>query len=138
MIEPKLLALLLCDSVERNPLGRKSLYGLLERIECRTFPARISEASIFGRFGFGEGEFDIRYVVKGPGDSIVFAPAGTCRIVLPDTVETRDVVLTLNGVELQEPGIYWVEAWCNDRRLKPELAISVVEQGSLSQGPSSP
>ncbi|NUQ35373.1 MAG: hypothetical protein HUU29_10585 [Planctomycetaceae bacterium] len=117
MLEPKLVTLLLCDSVGQASGGRKTLYGLIDHLRMGAFPALLPHCAVFGRFGSGHGSFEARFTIRGPNDRKVFETKSACKFSLDDPLQTADVVLSIDNLQIPEPGTYWIEAWIGGKRL---------------------
>lgn len=125
MLQPRLITLLLCESVGRGPNGRKTLYGLIDHFQLTVFPAVIPGCAIFGRFGSGDGTFTARFAIRGPSGQMVFEPRQGCEFSLDDPLDVADVVLSIDNLTLPEPGTYWIETWLGDARLPQSAALFV-------------
>ena len=125
MITPRIMNLILCESVGRGLDQRVSLYGIFARVAKPSFPAFLPYCAIYCRLGYGDGIFDLRFVVRGPDDSVVYSPEGACRVTLEDPLQTSDVALELEHLPLPKAGTYWIEVWIGEHRLPNVLPLYV-------------
>lgn len=130
MIQPKLIHLMLCDSVSRGPDGQVSLIGLINRIDRETFPAALPSCTVYCRVGYGDGDFTLRFVVRGPDGEPVYDDGEGVAITLDDVLDAAEVALQIDDLPLPEPGAYWVEAWLDGFQLPSSLPVYVDRRAS--------
>ncbi len=116
MVRPQLTTLLLCEAMAVGPGERKTLYGLIDRIVHPQYPAYLERSTIFGRFAYGDGTFDIRFLIRGPEDKLIFDGGRPAQIQLDDMLQRADLSLELKNLRLPCPGSYWIEAWCGEEK----------------------
>jgi|GEM_PF-4317064 len=125
MIQPKLIHLMLCDAVSRGPDGQVSLIGLIHRISRSHFPAALEHCTVYCRMGYGDGDFTLRLVVRGPDGEPVYDDHEGVGLCFEDVLDDASVALQIDDLPLPEPGAYWVEAWLDGRQMPNALPLYV-------------
>jgi hypothetical protein len=105
-------ALILCDQIITEAItNKKSLIGVFNHISGRQFPLQLPRLCIFCVMSNGRGEMTFELRCVRMEDSYEVAKI-TAPIVLPDPNTVVELVLTLNHIPFERPGLYNFEMHC--------------------------
>lgn len=125
MIKPKLNFVVLCDAVGHGPDGKKTLYGLFNRIVAREFPHAHPSLAIVTRWSCGVGPHSMHLRIVDSDKTVVFEPTGQCTFTLEHPLASADVVLNVAPLMFPRPGTYWIQVLLDGRTEEVEEAIFV-------------
>lgn len=124
-IKPKLLFVIVCDAVAQSPDGKKTLYGLFDRIATLRIPCVHPSFSIMVRWGYGDGKHSMKIRIVDSNREVAFEPADECKFEITDLLSTTDIVLNIQNMTFKKTGMYWVEVYLNGVKEEQEVGIFV-------------
>lgn len=126
---PAALAFIICDTVIEDKItNKKSLVGLFNSIEAKSFPCTHPVIHVFVSLTGGHGEYQSALAcVKDDNERIkVLGLSGPIRFNNP--LEVVELNFEIRGVSFPEAGIYRFQFLCNDIPIVSRK-FQVVERG---------
>ena len=126
-IKPRLDYLIVCDAVAMGPDGRKTLYGVFDKLVFFRFPALYPQCCIVSRWAYGAGSHALRVRILDSDNQVVFDPKVDCKFELKDPLTSAEIVLTVQGLRFPKPSTYTIEITL-DGHVETEQKYLRVEQ----------
>ncbi|HET6574057.1 MAG TPA: hypothetical protein VFG68_10675 [Fimbriiglobus sp.] len=124
-IVPVAKALYLCEEVDVEG-GLINLYGLFNRMRAPAFPHIMGEFVAFAQLGGGLGEVSVHVDIRRAAGGRLVRPTAPRLVEFPHRRHLAQLVFRLDGVVIDEPGIYLVELHC-DNTWVADVSFEVLE-----------
>lgn len=121
IVAPKVDYIILCDSVSNSPEGKKTLYGLFDIINSKTFPCVHPNFFVVARLVNGMGTHKLEVQILDPNDKIIFKTPEALEIKLDNPLAGVDFVMQFQGFTFQLPGLYRIRAVINGKPIEEEI-----------------
>jgi len=115
---PKIDYMLFCDSVSTAPDGKKTAYGIFDRINAKKFPATHPSFSTILSLVEGQGKFKISIRIFDPKDIVAFKANDAVEIEFTEKLKRAEIVLQFQGFNLKEPGKYYMQILANGEQVE--------------------
>lgn len=111
------LALIVCDQViVEHGTGKKTLVGIFNQVNCRKFPARHPQFSIFVSIHGGKGTYQARITITREAGDVTTPPlisvSGPIKLDMP--MHVVEIHFKLGNFVFPDKGIYAVNFLCDD------------------------
>lgn len=110
---PVAKALYLCEEVDVES-GAINLYALLNALNTAQFPYTPSMFVAFAQLAGGLGTMTAHIDVVRARDDLVIYVTGTHHLRFDRRSQTLRVVMTFGGLVFDEPGVYFVQLYCDN------------------------
>jgi hypothetical protein len=110
---PQNLAFIVCDSIiEDRATGKKTLVGIFNRVNSRTFPCTHPALSVFVSLTEGHGRYQAQLqCVKSTEDKPILQIEGPVEFESPNVVV--ELGFNIRGLTFPEPGPYEFQFSCD-------------------------
>ncbi len=125
---PQLVAFVVCDSIiEDRKTGKKTLVGIFNRVNSRSFPCKHPALSVFVSLTGGRGRYQAQLqCVKSAEDRPILQLEGLIDFDNPKAVV--ELGFNIHGLSFPEPGAYDFQFLC-DGELKMTRPFEVLQVG---------
>jgi hypothetical protein len=111
-------AILLCNDVVRDPkLHTSSVFGIFDSFLWDSFPATIEKAYVFLVLKEAIGEFVLSAEIHDLNRDLIVARSRENKIGVPGSRTSGEQWIPLNGVVIEQPGIYDVIVFADGREV---------------------
>lgn len=110
---PTAKALYLCEEVDTEG-GQTNLYALFNTTHAAAFPHTRESFCVFAQLNGGLGEVPVHYDIVRARDERVIDVSTTHRLRFERRSQLLQLSMTFRGVIFEEPGIYFVQLFCNN------------------------
>jgi hypothetical protein len=133
-ILPDLQCSLVCDGIRQETTGNLILLGVMDRILSQQYPVQLGQIFIVNRWTAGKGQFT--QVVKIlAADQTTVLHKSESKMALADPIMTATNVHAVAGLNLSQPGPYWVEILIDDvMKLRYAVPAYLVQQQAPQAG----
>ena len=114
-IIPKVDYIILCDSFAHGQDGKKTIYGIFDIINAKSFPAVQPIFCVVTGLMEGYGEHSFVLQICDPEDKIIFKSPEPCLINLDEEYGKADVFMQFAGVKFETSGVYKINIILNDK-----------------------
>ncbi|MBN1919496.1 MAG: hypothetical protein JW889_16485 [Verrucomicrobia bacterium] len=112
-LSPQNLAFIICDSIiEDRETGKKTLVGIFNRVNAKTFPVRHPALSVFVSLTEGRGRCQAQLqCVKSSEGNPILEVEGPVEFQSPNAVV--ELGFNIRGITFPEPGLYEFQFLCD-------------------------
>lgn len=115
--KPSPIALVVCDSIYREPSGKAALVGLFNQLRARRFPVRHGRLCVFVSVtDIRPGtQFRLRIVHSETDQEVAGLQGPPPESIDPTSI--CDLSFIMDNLVFQEPGRHYIQFWGNDHLL---------------------
>ena len=113
---PICVAVIICNEIiEDKRTNNKTLVSLFNGIGVTQLPAVHPRMFLMASLTNSVGRFNLSFRIKGPTDRELARFDGEA--IFPDPLAVVDIVVEIQGLQIEEQGTYFVDVMCGDRPL---------------------
>ena len=130
--KPRLLYLILCDTLTTDSYGKKTLVGTFDRLSSAQLPCVIRLFNIVTGWEGLEGDYTMTAKNEGQNAIVFSSPPIGLRFEKP--LHRADAILQVANLKFDEPGLYTVTISLSDgRSWSHPLLVEHAAGGNMSQ-----
>lgn len=127
-IRPVAKTLCLCEEIDVE-WGMTNLYGLLTYLRPASYPHVQDSLCAFIQLGQGLGDVRFHIDVIRARDERLVRSSNVRMLTFRRRTQTIQVALNLEGIRFEEPGVYLVQAFC-DNTWVGDVTLELREDGN--------
>lgn len=108
-------SLFLCDAHIGYPNGRVDLMGVFTTLHPAVYPHVRRRLIVFAQLSGGQGETPLFFELRRERDDELIRMTTVRSVRFPDRLSALNVVVAVEGVRFDAPGVYVVSLFCHNQ-----------------------